>query len=209
MSFSDGEVQYKTAKASNEFDLFMHVVEGQFGSFRVMLSPSVGYNPSATPAMLKVLRSHNEPPPRKMGSSGYAILQSHDVQMSYVWDEPGTGGNDVKASDGDVFVVFLDCLEISVRAPCVDNAVSCPCKKRSISRYVCAKNVLVFCIMGHVSHLSGLRPNTLSSYVIVRSDRTTVNADGGRSWMKVNKLLFANKSRPFRGCLRRERVVSQ
>ncbi|XP_076826116.1 bridge-like lipid transfer protein family member 1 isoform X2 [Clavelina lepadiformis] len=99
VAFSDGEFQYKTTEPSNSDDLFMHALEGELGTVRVMLVPSLGYDPAVTPAMLGVLPIHNEGPPRKMGE-GYVMLQSSNVDLKYVWDEAGLVKSD-DANSGD------------------------------------------------------------------------------------------------------------
>uniref|UniRef100_H2YX04 Bridge-like lipid transfer protein family member 1 N-terminal domain-containing protein n=1 Tax=Ciona savignyi TaxID=51511 RepID=H2YX04_CIOSA len=88
VSFGEGDFQYKTTEASNPFDIFMHALEGTLGSLRLMLVPSLGYDPSFSPPMIGILAIHNEPPPRKMGE-GYVILRSNDVDVSFLVDEPG------------------------------------------------------------------------------------------------------------------------
>nr|XP_026696686.1 transmembrane protein KIAA1109 [Ciona intestinalis] len=88
VSFGEGDFQYKTTEASNPYDIFMHALEGTMGSLRLMLVPSLGYDPSFNPPMLGILPIHNEPPPRKMGE-GYVIVRSNDVDVTFLIDEPG------------------------------------------------------------------------------------------------------------------------
>nr|CAB3258643.1 uncharacterized protein KIAA1109 [Phallusia mammillata] len=87
-SFEDGDIQYKTTEASNPSDIFMHVVEGNLSEFRVKLTPSADFDPSVTPAMLRITKVHNEPPPRKMGN-GFPIVDARNVHVKYLWDEAG------------------------------------------------------------------------------------------------------------------------
>lgn len=72
----------------------MHVVEGNLGDFQAKLMPSSDFDPSVTPAMLRITKVHNEPPPRKM-VNGFNIVQARNVNVKYLWDEPGILSNDV------------------------------------------------------------------------------------------------------------------
>nr|XP_039251251.1 transmembrane protein KIAA1109-like isoform X2 [Styela clava] len=89
VAFEDANSQYKTTKASNKYDLFMHVLEGTMGSLRVMLVPSSKYDPAALPANMQVLG--NDPPPRTM-SEGFDLIHANIVSFKYMWDEPGKTG---------------------------------------------------------------------------------------------------------------------
>ena len=102
VAFTEGDLHYKTTEPSNNYDLFLHAVEGDIKSARLMLIPTgKNFDPDVTPCMINVSAECNDDPPRNMGD-GYVVINSSTVTIKYFWDEPGKFSNTVWCD----FIIF-------------------------------------------------------------------------------------------------------